>query len=105
MDSATDFWGVKVWRIDIKNVKLPKNLQLSMSAEAMAMREAKAKFIQADGEQKASKMLAEAGNIMDSEGMALQLRYLQTLSTISIKNNNTVIVPFPTEMFNFIKED
>jgi erythrocyte band 7 integral membrane protein len=101
LDTATDFWGVRVVRIDIKNVRLPKSLQTAMSAEASATREARAKYIQAEGEKGASKKLAEAADIMGSEGLSLQLRMLQTLSGISVKNNNTYVVPFPIEMFDY----
>ena len=72
-----------------------------MSAEASATREARAKYIQAEGEKGASKKLAEAADVMDSEGLSLQLRLLQTLSSISVKNNNTYVVPFPIEMFDY----
>ena len=99
LDLATDFWGVKVVRIDIKNVKLPKNMQHAMSSEAMAKREAKAKLIAAKGESEASKALTQAGLVLETDASAIQLRYLQTLTSISDKNNNTLVVPFPIEIF------
>lgn len=75
-----------------------------MSAEAMAKREAKAKLIAAEGEYNASKALTEAADVMDAKGMALQLRFLQTLSSISDKNNNTLVVPMPTEIFEIMTD-
>ncbi|XP_054164252.1 band 7 protein AGAP004871-like [Oppia nitens] len=78
LDTATDFWGVSVERLDIKNVKIPANLQHSLSSEAQAVRESRAKCIQASGEQQASQSLLSAANRLDP--MAIQLRFLQTLN-------------------------
>ncbi|CAG2176800.1 unnamed protein product, partial [Oppiella nova] len=99
LDAATEFWGVCVERIDIKNVRIPADLQSALSAEAQASREALAKYIAADGEKDASHALAEAAVKLDD--MALQLRFLQTLNSISMKNNNTFVVPIPLELFQF----
>ena len=77
MDEATDPWGVQVERVEVKDVRVPEQLQRSMAAEAEAAREARAKVIAAEGEQKASKSLAEASAVMSESCAALQLRYLQ----------------------------
>jgi len=77
-----------------------------MAAEAEATREARAKVIAAEGEQKASRALKEASDIISESPAALQLRYLQTLSTISTEKNSTIVFPIPIEMFSkFIKQD
>ena len=74
-------------------------MQRAMAAEAEATRDARAKVIQAEGEQQSSKALTEAADIMASSPAALQLRYLQTLSSISAEKNSTIIFPLPMELF------
>lgn len=98
LDTATDPWGVKVERVEVKDVRLPQNLQRAMAAEAEATREARAKVIAAEGEQKASRALKEASDIISESPAALQLRYLQTLSNISAEKNSTIIFPLPIEL-------
>ena len=100
LDTATDPWGVKVERVEVKDVSLPRNLQRAMAAEAEATREARAKVIAAEGEQKASRALKEASDIISESPAALQLRYLQTLSTISAEKNSTIIFPLPIELLS-----
>lgn len=95
LDEATDPWGVKVERVEVKDVRLPQQLQRAMAAEAEASREARAKVIAAEGEQNASRALKEAADIISESPSALQLRYLQTLTTISAEKNSTVIFPLP----------
>merc|ERR1719195_1184404 len=98
LDEATDPWGIKVERVEIKDVRLPAQLQRAMAAEAEATREAKAKVIEAQGEQQSSKALKEASDIITSSPAALQLRYLQTLSTIAAERNSTIVFPLPIEL-------
>lgn len=98
LDLATERWGVKVERVEIKDVSLPVQLQRAMAAEAEASREARAKVIAAEGEQKSSKALRMAAEIIEASPVALQLRYLQTLSSISAEHNSTIIFPFPVEL-------
>lgn len=97
LDQATDPWGVDVERVEITDVSLPENMQRAMAAEAEATREARAKVIAAEGEQKASRALKEAADIMAESPATMQLRYLQTLNTISAEKNSTIIFPFPLE--------
>lgn len=97
LDSATDPWGIKVERVEIKDVRLPVQLQRAMAAEAEAAREAKAKVIAAEGEQRASKALKEAADVISQSGAALQLRYLQTLNSIAAERNSTIIFPLPID--------
>ncbi|CAF3904133.1 unnamed protein product [Rotaria sordida] len=96
LDEGTDPWGVKVERVEIKDVRLPVSMQRSMAAEAEAAREARAKIISAEGEQKASRSLKEAADIINQSPIALQLRYLQTLTSISAEKNSTIVFPIPS---------
>ncbi|CAL8110893.1 unnamed protein product [Orchesella dallaii] len=106
LDEATDPWGVKVERVEIKDVRLPQQLQRTMAAEAEATREAKAKVIAAEGEMKASEALKEASIVLSQSPGALQLRYLQTLSTIATEKNSTIIFPLPIDIFTaFMREN
>ncbi|XP_030008388.1 stomatin (EPB72)-like 3a [Sphaeramia orbicularis] len=98
LDEATDPWGIKVERVEIKDVKLPQQLQRAMAAEAEASREARAKIIAAEGEMKASRALKEASLVIAESPSALQLRYLQTLNTIAAEKNSTIVFPLPIDM-------
>merc|ERR1719188_2589340 len=100
LDEATDLWGVKAERVEIKDVRLPVHLQRAMAAEAEAAREARAKVIAAEGEQRASRALREAAAVIAESPSALQLRYLQTLSTISAEHNSTIIFPMPVNIMD-----
>lgn len=87
-----------------KDVRLPVQLQRAMAAEAEAAREARAKVIAAEGEQKASRALKEAAEVITQSPAALQLRYLQTLNTISAEKNSTIIFPLPIDFIGqFVK--
>merc|ERR1712001_109683 len=102
LEEATNPWGVHVDRVEIKDVRLPQQLQRAMAAEAEATREARAKVIAAEGEQKSSKALKEAADIIAMSPAALQLRYLQTLNSISAEKNSTIIFPLPIELLGKI---
>jgi len=92
-------------RVEIKDVRLPVQLQRAMAAEAEAGREARAKVVAAEGEQNASRALKEAADIIMTSPAALQLRYLQTLNSISAEKNSTIIFPLPIDMMNaFMKK-
>ncbi|VVC86118.1 unnamed protein product [Leptidea sinapis] len=105
LDEATEAWGIKVERVEIKDVRLPVQLQRAMAAEAEAAREARAKVIAAEGEQKASRALREASEVIGDSPAALQLRYLQTLNTISAEKNSTIVFPLPIDLLTyFLKE-
>merc|ERR1711881_86682 len=100
---GTDPWGVHVDRVEIKDVRLPQQMQRAMAAEAEATREARAKVIAAEGEQKSSKALKEASDIISTSPAALQLRYLQTLGSIAAEKNSTIVFPLPIELMgNFL---
>ncbi|XP_066555980.1 stomatin isoform X2 [Amia ocellicauda] len=98
LDAATDSWGIKVERVEIKDVKLPVQLQRAMAAEAEATREARAKVIAAEGEMNASRALKEASLVIAESPSGLQLRYLQTLTTIASEKNSTIVFPLPIDV-------
>lgn len=102
LDGATDPWGILVERVEVKDVRLPVQLQRAMAAEAEATREARAKVIAAEGEQKSSRALKEASDIISESPAALQLRYLQTLTHISAEKNSTIIFPLPVDILSHI---
>ncbi|XP_035683897.1 band 7 protein AGAP004871-like isoform X2 [Branchiostoma floridae] len=102
LDEATDAWGVKVERVEVKDVRLPVQLQRAMAAEAEATREARAKVIAAEGEKNASRALKEASEVISESPAALQLRYLQTLNAISAEKNSTIIFPLPVDLLRGI---
>ena len=104
LDTATDPWGIKVERVEIKDVRLPQQLQRAMAAEAEASREAQAKIIAAQGEMDASKALKNAAEIIAQSPGALQLRYLQTLGQISAEKNSTIVFPLPMDMLAGLKK-
>ncbi|XP_071127089.1 stomatin-like [Mytilus edulis] len=97
-DRQTANWGIKLEMIEIKEIKLPKEMERSMAAEAEAARQARAKVITAKGEQNASRALKEAADIMSQSPAAIQLRYLQTLKSVAAKNNSTIIFPLPMQL-------
>jgi len=105
LDEATDPWGVKVERAEVKDVRLPQQLQRAMAAEAEAAREARAKVIAAEGEHKSSRALAHAAEVIAQSPAALQLRYLQTLNSCCAEKNSTIVFPVPIDVLsNFMPE-
>ncbi|MGQ9608107.1 MAG: slipin family protein [bacterium] len=98
VDNLTDPWGVKVTSVEIKDVELTEQLTRALARVAEAERERRAKVIHAEGEYEASQKLAQAANALAAEPTALQLRYLQTLTEISVEKNSTIIFPLPIEI-------
>ena len=98
IDEQTDPWGVKVGIVEIKEVELPQTMQRAIMAQAEAERERRAKIVHAEGERQAAEKLAEAAKIMATQPMALQLRYLQTLTVIATEKTNTIVFPLPVDM-------
>uniref|UniRef100_A0A8B9UGF3 Stomatin like 3 n=1 Tax=Anas zonorhyncha TaxID=75864 RepID=A0A8B9UGF3_9AVES len=99
LDSATEQWGIKVARVEIKDIRIPVAMQRTMAAEAEAAQEAKAKVVAAEGERNASKALKQASVVLADSTAGLQLRYLQTLTTLAAENNSTIVFPLPINMF------
>jgi regulator of protease activity HflC (stomatin/prohibitin superfamily) len=98
IDAQTDPWGVKVSAVEVKHVDLPAEMQRAMARQAEAEREKRAKIIHAEGEFQASKQLAAAADVVSTNPVTLQLRYLQTLSEIASEQNSTIVFPLPIEM-------
>ena len=98
IDEQTDPWGVKVGIVEIKEVELPQTMQRAIMAQAEAEREKRAKIVHAEGELQAAEKLAEAAKVMATQPIALQLRYLQTLTVIATEKTNTIVFPLPVDM-------
>src|SRR5687768_3561415 len=100
IDERTDFWGVEISAVEIKDVHLPDNMRRAIARQAEAERERRAKVINAQGELQASETLAEAARVMSTQPASLQLRYLQTVTEIAAENNSTTIFPVPIDMLS-----
>jgi regulator of protease activity HflC (stomatin/prohibitin superfamily) len=98
LDKHTDPWGIKVALVEIKGVDLPQEMRRAMSRQAEAEREKRAKIIHAEGEFQASQKLLAAAQVIAVEPVAVQLRYLQTLTEIGSEQNTTVVFPIPIDM-------
>ena len=98
IDRQTDPWGVKVSMVEVKHVDLPQEMQRAMARQAEAEREKRAKVIHAEGELLASARLAEAAHVVSANPVALQLRYLQTLTEIAAEKNSTIVFPLPIDL-------
>ncbi|XP_032651044.1 stomatin-like protein 3 [Chelonoidis abingdonii] len=98
LDNATGKWGIQVARVEIKDVRIPMEMQRAMAAEAEATRDARAQIIAAEGERNASEALKQASMVLIESPSALQLRYLQTLTTLATEKNSTIVFPLPMNM-------
>jgi len=104
IDEQTDPWGIKVKSVEIKDVKIPQEMQRAIARQAEAERERRAKIINAEGELQAATKLSDAAAIIQKNPAALQLRYLQSLVDISAENASTIVFPIPIDLFNFFKK-
>jgi regulator of protease activity HflC (stomatin/prohibitin superfamily) len=100
LDQDTEPWGVKVSKVEVKQVDLPEQMQRAIARQAEAERERRAKVIHADGEFEASAKLAEAAKVLETQPTAIQLRYLQTLTEIGVEKNTTIVFPLPIDIIN-----
>ncbi|MBI5641306.1 MAG: slipin family protein [Nitrospirae bacterium] len=98
IDFQTEPWGIKVSTVEVKNVDLPVEMQRAIAKQAEAERERRAKIIHAEGEFQASQKLSDAANVIASQPIALQLRYLQTLTEIAAEKNSTILFPIPMDL-------
>jgi regulator of protease activity HflC (stomatin/prohibitin superfamily) len=98
LDGDTEPWGVKVTKVEVKQVDLPPDMQRAIAKQAEAERERRAKIIHAEGELAASEKLAQAAAVMAKEPVTIQLRYLQTLTEIGVEKNTTVVFPVPMDL-------
>ena len=102
LDAPTEEpWGIRVERVEVKDVSLPESMKRSMSRQAEAERERRARIISADGEYQASKKLAQAAAVMSADPAALQLRLLQTVVEVAAEKNSTLVMPVPVELLRF----
>jgi regulator of protease activity HflC (stomatin/prohibitin superfamily) len=98
LDKDTEPWGVKVSKVEVKEIDLPEEMRRAMAKQAEAERERRSKIINAEGEFQASQRLSEAAAIISATPAALQLRYLQTLQDIAAENNSTILFPVPIDL-------
>jgi regulator of protease activity HflC (stomatin/prohibitin superfamily) len=98
VDEGTNPWGIKVSMVEVKDVQLPQTMQRAMAAQAEAERDRRAKVVHAEGEYQAAEKLAEAARVISSQPSALQLRYLQTLSSISTEKTTIIVFPLPVDL-------
>jgi regulator of protease activity HflC (stomatin/prohibitin superfamily) len=105
LDEQTDAWGIKVTNVEIKHVDIDESMIRAIARQAEAERERRAKIIHAEGELQASEKLVQAARILAETPQALQLRYLQTLTTIAGEKNSTIIFPLPMDIITpFMKQ-
>jgi regulator of protease activity HflC (stomatin/prohibitin superfamily) len=100
LDQDTEPWGIKVTKVEVKQVDIPENMQRAIARQAEAERERRAKVIHAEGEYQASAKLAEAASALQKEPVSIQLRYLQTLTEIGVEKNTTVLFPLPIDIIS-----
>jgi regulator of protease activity HflC (stomatin/prohibitin superfamily) len=100
LDQDTEAWGIKVSKVEVKQVDIPETMQRAIARQAEAERERRAKIIHAAGEFEASQKLADAAKVLETEPAAIQLRYLQTLTEIGVEKNTTVVFPLPIDIIN-----
>jgi regulator of protease activity HflC (stomatin/prohibitin superfamily) len=103
LDQDTEPWGIKVTKVELKQVDIPDNMQRAIARQAEAERERRAKIISADGEFQASAKLSDAAEVLAKNPISVQLRYMQTLLDIGIDKNTTIVFPLPLDMINFLR--
>jgi regulator of protease activity HflC (stomatin/prohibitin superfamily) len=101
LDQDTEPWGIKVTKVEVKQVDIPESMQRAIAKQAEAERERRAKIIHAEGELQASSKLAQAATMLETAPAAIQLRYLQTLTEIGVEKNTTVIFPVPIDLIQY----
>jgi len=104
IDQRTEAWGIEVSAVEVKDVDLPPEMKRAIARQAEAERERRAKVINAEGELQASEKLAQAAHVIGAEPVAIQLRYLQTVTEIASENNSTTIFPIPLDLFRAFLE-
>src|SRR5438067_9875353 len=100
LDTDTEPWGIKVSKVEVKQVDIPEQMQRAIAKQAEAERERRAKIIHAEGEYEASEKLADAAKVLATQASAIQLRYLQTLTEIGVEKNTTIVFPLPIDIIN-----
>ena len=100
LDQDTEPWGIKVSKVEVKQVDIPEQMQRAIAKQAEAERERRAKIIHAEGEFEASQKLADAAKVLETQPSAIQLRYLQTLTEIGVEKNTTIVFPLPIDIIS-----
>ena len=100
LDQDTEPWGIKVTKVEVKQVDIPEQMQRAIARQAEAERERRAKIIHAEGEYEASTKLAQAAEVLETQPAAIQLRYLQTLTEIGAEKNTTIVFPLPIDIIS-----
>lgn len=98
LDEHTEPWGIKVAKVEVKQIDLPQEMQRAIARQAEAERDRRAKIINADGEYQAAEKLRAAAETMQAEPVAVILRYLQTLTEIGVEKNTTIVFPLPVDL-------
>ena len=104
IDERTDPWGIKVSAVEVKDVDLPEGMKRALAKQAEAERERRAKVIHAQGEYEASTKLKDAADVMATQPVAIQLRYMQTLTEIASEKNSTIVFPMPVDFMKYFME-
>ncbi len=104
LDQHTDPWGVKVTNVEVKQVDMPESMLRAMAKQAEAEREKRSKIIHAEGEFSAAQRLVDAAHLLATEPVAIQLRYLQTLTEIGVEKNTTIVFPLPIDLVSGIQK-
>ncbi|MDG2283529.1 MAG: slipin family protein [Longimicrobiales bacterium] len=105
IDAGTDPWGIEVTGVEIKDIDLPQEMKRAMAKQAEAERERRAKVINAEGEYQASTKLIQAAEVIEQFPVAMQLRFLQTVTEVAVENNSTTLFPIPIDLFSpFVKD-
>jgi len=104
LDQHTAPWGVKVVNVEVKQVDLPESMLRAMAKQAEAEREKRSKIIHAEGEFSAAQRLADAAQVLSTQPMTIQLRYLQTLTEIGVEKNTTIVFPLPIELMSSLNK-
>ncbi len=97
IDTATEPWGVKVTRVEMRNVEIPESMQRAMAQEAEALREKRARLIKAEAELEASMKLKEAAGLIMENPAGLELRRMQMITEVGAEQNTTTIIMMPSE--------
>ncbi len=100
LDTHTDPWGIKVVQVAMKHIDLPDEMRRAMARQAEAERERRAKIITAEGEFQAAERLAQAAHIIQKQPVAIQLRFLQSLTEVASQNNTTMVLPVPVDLIS-----
>jgi len=105
IDESSEAWGIKVTLVEVRDVALPDTMKRVMAKQAEVERERRAKVINAEGEYQAAEKLVMAAERISTQPIALQLRYLQALTTIAAEHNSTTVFPFPIDLISpFLKK-